>query len=359
MLKAETDAGEPRPKKDGGRDVEIPTLSTSGLGNYDASKTDGAAYPGGTVRNKWKAYPMAMDRGVRFSLDRMDPGDTGFIAVAENVIREFARNALVKEQDAYRIHRLYALLAADAALSKTHIISTALTKANALSPDHEGIVNLCASDLVLTDRPIEARDYAVLVAGLLAALPLTRSATYAQFPEVVSCALTEEADKAVDAGKLILVPGQEGWRLGRAVNSFVSTTVEKAAPFPKIEIVEGVDLIRTDIARAFETGYIGQVLNDYDNKLLLVTAINAYLRGLEGDMLDKTADNRYFISLEGQRSYLESRVMDTGGMKDAEILRANTGSEVFLEAKLTFCDAMEDLPPADIYVTRRRNTWLN
>lgn len=28
---------------------------------------------------------------------------------------------------------------------------------------------------------------------------------------------------------------------------------------------------------------------------------------------------------------------------DAEILRANTGSEVFLEAKHTFCDAMEDL----------------
>lgn len=218
-----------------------------------------------------------------------------------------------------------------------------LAAANALGPDHEGIVNLCASDLVLTDGPIEARDYAVRVAGLLAALPLTRSATYAQLPEVVSCALTEEADKAVDAGKLILVPGQEGWRLGRAVNSFVSTTVDKAAPFQKIKIVEGVDLIRTDIARAFETGYIGRVLNDYDNKLLLVTAINAYLRGLEGDVLDKTADNRCFISLEGQRSYLESRGTDTGGMKDAEILRANTGSEVFLEAKLTFCDAMEDL----------------
>ena len=26
-----------------------------------------------------------------------------------------------------------------------------------------------------------------------------------------------------------------------------------------------------------------------------------------------------------------------------DILKANTGSQVFLEAKLTFCDAMEDL----------------
>lgn len=126
-------------------------------------------------------------------------------------------------------------------------------------------------------------------------------------------------------------------------NSFVSTTVEKAAPFQKIKIMEGINLIRMDIARAFENSYIGRVLNDYDNKLLLVTAINAYLRGLEGDVLDKTADNRCLISLDGQRTYLEARGTDTGGMKDADILRANTGSEVYLDARLTFCDAIEDL----------------
>ena len=60
-------------------------------------------------------------------------------------------------------------------------------------------------------------------------------------------------------------------------------------------------------------------------------------------VLDKTADNRCFVSLSGQRSYLESRGTDTSDMKDTDILKANTGSQVFLEAKLTFCDAMEDL----------------
>lgn len=117
----------------GGRDVEISTLSTTGLGNYDASKADGSAYPSGTVSNVWKSYPMTMDRGVKFSLDRADPNDSGFIATAENVIREFARIALVKEQDAYRINRLYTLLDADAALKATHIVSAALTKTNAVA----------------------------------------------------------------------------------------------------------------------------------------------------------------------------------------------------------------------------------
>lgn len=215
--------------------------------------------------------------------------------------------------------------------------------ANAAAPDCEGIVNLCVSDLVLEDGAMDARSYTVRVAGLLAALPLTRSATYASLAEVVSCAASADPDKDVDDGKLILVAGRDGYRLGRAVNSLTTLTVDKAAPFQKIKIVEGIDLIRTDIARAFESGYVGKVLNDYDNKLLLVTAINAYLKGLEGDVLDKTADNRCFVSLSGQRSWLEAQGTDTGDMKDADILRANTGSQVFLEANLTFCDAMEDL----------------
>ena len=117
----------------GGRDVEISSLSTTGLGSYDAAKADGSAYPSGTVSNAWKTYPLTMDRGVKFALDRTDPNDSGFIVTAENVVREFARTALVREQDMYRINRLYALAAADAAHSDTHIVSEKLTKENAIA----------------------------------------------------------------------------------------------------------------------------------------------------------------------------------------------------------------------------------
>lgn len=116
----------------GGRDVEISTLSTSGLGNYDATKSDGSAYPSGTVSNDWTTYTLAMDRGVKFALDRTSPSDTNFIATAENVIREFARNALVREQDTYRIQKLYALANADSAHKGTHIVSAALSKSSAI-----------------------------------------------------------------------------------------------------------------------------------------------------------------------------------------------------------------------------------
>lgn len=218
-----------------------------------------------------------------------------------------------------------------------------LVTENATAPDHEGIINLCASDLVLTDGAITAANYCARIAGLLAATPLTRSATYAKLAEVVSATLSDDPDGDIDDGKLIVVADGEGFCLGRAVNSLTTLTVDHGAPFRKIKIVDGIDLIRTDIARTFRESYIGKVLNDYDNKLLLVTAINAYFKALMGDVLDKTAENECFVSLGGQRTWLESHGTDTSDMSDAEILRANTGSEVFLEATLTFCDAMEDL----------------
>ena len=215
--------------------------------------------------------------------------------------------------------------------------------ANAEAPDDEGIVNLCADGLVLSDGEIDAQDYTVRIAALLSALPLTQSATYTQLAEVVSCNGYDNPDEEIDQGKLIIVQGRGGYRLGRAVNSLTTLTPAKATPFQKIKIVEGIDLIQTDIADTFEKSYIGKVLNDYDSKLLLVTAINAYFKELEGEVLDKTAQNLCAVSLSGQKGYLESQGTDTSDMDDAQILRANTGSQVFLEAHLTFCDAMEDL----------------
>lgn len=103
-----------------GRDIEISTLYTTGLGDYDAIKADGSAYSQRTVTNSWTNYTLSMSRGVKFSLNRTNPNDAGFIVTAENVIREFTRNALVKEQDNYRINRLYALADGDADHKASH-----------------------------------------------------------------------------------------------------------------------------------------------------------------------------------------------------------------------------------------------
>ena len=117
----------------GGKTVEISTLTTTGLGTYQSGKTDGSAFPSGTVTNTWNSYNLAMDRGVKFSLDRMDPSDTAFLVTAENVIREFSRSALVKEQDMYRIHRLYEAVSGDVDYAATHVVAKTLDKSNAIA----------------------------------------------------------------------------------------------------------------------------------------------------------------------------------------------------------------------------------
>ena len=128
-------AGEGQVRYGEGREVEINTLNTTGLGDYDSTKTDGSAYPAGAVTSKWTGHTLAMDRGVKFALDHSAPEDMSFPATVENVIREFAKTQLAREQDAYRIHRLYTL-ASQGEHADTHVLTYA--------PDSDDIVDkLC------------------------------------------------------------------------------------------------------------------------------------------------------------------------------------------------------------------------
>ncbi|MDL2217388.1 hypothetical protein LJC27_01870 [Christensenellaceae bacterium OttesenSCG-928-M15] len=137
-LVAESKSGWMTPQDDlieyeGGDTVKIAEIDVSGLGDYDRNNT-ATAYPAGSVTTKWRDYIFAQDRAVEFQLDRLDPGDTRYTATAENVVREFARTKLVREQDMYRYNRVYAAIAGNTDLAPTHVVSSAgITAANILS----------------------------------------------------------------------------------------------------------------------------------------------------------------------------------------------------------------------------------
>lgn len=116
-------ADDSRIRWNGGGDVEVATLTTTGLGDYDSTKTDGSAYPAGAVTSEWSLHTLEMDRGVKFALDRVAPEEAAFAASAENVVRAFARTQLAKEQDTFRINKLYQLASEDEAHSDTHILT--------------------------------------------------------------------------------------------------------------------------------------------------------------------------------------------------------------------------------------------
>lgn len=82
----------------GGRDVKIPKMSMSALGDYDRD----TGYVQGSVSYEYQTKTITQDRGRTFQIDAMDVNETNFGATAGNVAREFQRLMVIPEIDAYR-----------------------------------------------------------------------------------------------------------------------------------------------------------------------------------------------------------------------------------------------------------------
>ena len=74
----------------------------------------------------------------------------------------------------------------------------------------------------------------------------------------------------------------------------------------------------------------------------MIVAIKSYLEELEKSALIES-DSTVEIDFEAQKSYLKSKGVDLSYMTLQEIKEANTGSKVFLKAKIKVLDAMEDI----------------
>lgn len=210
--------------------------------------------------------------------------------------------------------------------------------------DHEGIINFTSNNIVATGKTYTSAEYTARIAGILAGLSLARSATYVVLPEVESFTEIADMDAAIDAGELILMDDGEKIKIARGVNSLTTFTAEKSQEFSKIKIVEGLDLISDDIRSTFNDQYIGKVINDYNNKMLFVTSVNAYFKALVDEyVLDGSVENRADVDVQSNEQYLNERGVDTSSYTETMLRKANTGSKVFLEAQAKLVDCMEDL----------------
>jgi hypothetical protein len=209
--------------------------------------------------------------------------------------------------------------------------------------DNEGIINVATSQWINGDTTYTAEQYCSRIAGIIAGTPLTKSATYAPLFELTDCTRMSraDADAAEEAGKFVALWDGEKVKMGRAVNSLVTTSAGKGRQFQKIKIVDAMDMIASDIRTSCEDNYIGKYANTFKNKCLLLSAINNYFDELmkesviEGYSLD--------IDSEANRQYLIGRGIDVTKMTEDEIRRANTGSFVYLVATLSMVDAIEDI----------------
>jgi hypothetical protein len=214
-----------------------------------------------------------------------------------------------------------------------------------LVADSEAVVNFAAAGMTDGTNSYTAGEYCSRIAGLIAGTPMTISCTYAPLPELsdVTRMSKSDADTAIDAGKLILIHDGEKVKVARGVNSLTTTTQDKGAAFQKIKLVEALDMIQNDIRITAQDSYIGKYANSYDNKCLLITAIQGYFTGLEQAGILQAGSSAVGIDLAAQETYLKGIGVDTSAMSEQELKEANTGDQVFLQASIKVLDAIEDI----------------
>lgn len=209
--------------------------------------------------------------------------------------------------------------------------------------DYEGIINFATDNIKVGTKTYTTAEFCCRIAGILAGLPLNRSATYYTLPEVESITESETPDSDVDNGKLILINDGTKIKIARGVNSLTTFTEYKSSDFAKIKILEAVDMIRDDIRTTFEDEFVGKVENSYDNKIVFIAAVNKYFKDLanRGVLYDKF-DNKAEIDIDATREWL-SKTRDVSSWDDEKVKTANTGTNVFVRANIQIQDAIEDL----------------
>lgn len=193
-----------------------------------------------------------------------------------------------------------------------------------------------------------AAEYTARIMGILAGLALDRSATNYELSEVVDCATYDDIDDNISKGELCLFDEQDdnGVKIARACNSLHTFTTDVGKDFRYIKIVEAVDMIHDDIYDTFHNDYSGKCINVYNNKMLFISAILVYFRGLKGNVLDnsETAVNTVDIDEEAQKDYITLKGLDNpADLTRQQIREYNTGTKVFLKGRITPVNAMEDL----------------
>lgn len=215
--------------------------------------------------------------------------------------------------------------------------------------DNEGVINFTNSVIKTKTKTYTTAQYCARIAGIICGTPMRISCTYAPVPELieVEAYTQEEMDKKVDKGEFFLFNDGEKIKVARGVNSFTTTVDGKGDDFKKIKLVDLIDMIHDDIKRTGHDAYIGKYANSYDNRCLLITAIQGYLDELESDVLLERGQNTATVDLEATKIWLEKHGLYTKdelqGMRDVEIKEANIHDNVFVSVELSCLDAIENI----------------
>ena len=215
--------------------------------------------------------------------------------------------------------------------------------------DDMHIVNFVNTSVTKQDgTTLEGHKYLGRLLGVLTGCRMDRSVTYTILNDLKSVAEvgdTEAINTAISKGKFVLINDDDGVRIARGVNSLQKNDKNHTEDMKYIAIVESMDLMYEDIVNTFKQVYLGKFKNSYDNQVLFISAINSYFRDLtREEILDNRFNNSVFVDVEKQReTWIANGKFEAESWTDIEVKNNTFRTNVFLQAKVKFLNAMEDL----------------
>ena len=231
------------------------------------------------------------------------------------------------------------------ALDEPHNVMAVLPEVS--SPNCENIINNYIEGYsanavhTATVGKYNTEEYCARIAGLIAGTSFRKSITNAILSDLSDCnRMTQaERDAAVDAGKLVAKYDGTNVKISRGVTSFVTKTETMGDSFKKIRLVSIMHVLSDSLKNTLEE-YKGQITGKYDNKVVLLSLINDFLKKMAKDEYIESGEAQ--LDLEAIKEYLISKGKDITQMTDKEILESNTGDKMMAEIHTVLLDTLED-----------------
>ncbi len=152
---------------------------------------------------------------------------------------------------------------------------------NQTKPDHEGVINVVST---VGDEDADAHALVAWVAGAEAGCKINESCTNMLYDgeyNVVADKTQTELEECLKNGQVAFHLVYGDIRLLEDINSFMTVTADKGEDFKYNQTVRVIDQIANDVAKLFNTKYLGKIPNDESGRVSLWGDIVAHHRQLE------------------------------------------------------------------------------
>ena len=150
---------------------------------------------------------------------------------------------------------------------------------NATTPDHEGVINV-----VSTVEEGEAYALTAWVAGAEAGCKINESCTNMLYDgeyTIVTDKTQAQLEECITKGQIAFHLVYGDIRMLEDINSLTSTTAEKGEDFKSNQTIRVIDQIANDIAKLFNTKYLGRIPNDASGRVSFWADVVNHHRELE------------------------------------------------------------------------------